>query len=198
MASYDPLYDGSAASGTRGKNANDISTNSRSAFEIGDSDSHSDVETSGSTNELGTTEIDTGIRTGDLLKGIWVYHSDLTSSEQIEAFTSFKTYEGLNPNGSREGKHCVGGQPESKFESKSESGAYVLTDGLSTKEIMKVIGFSRGSYRARACSVIVKRDDEAEEESPRNEVQRNFPRIAPGLLSTGKYWSYDECLSGEE
>jgi hypothetical protein len=198
MASYDPLYDGSAASGKRGRNADDISTNSRSAFEIGDSDSDSDVETSGSSDGLGTTETDTGIRTGDLLKGIWVYHSDLTSLQQIETLTTLKTYEGSDPNRSREGTQSVDGQQESMLESKSESGVYVLTDGLSTKEIMKVVGFSRGSSRARACSVLVKRDDEADEESPRNEVQRNFPRIAPGLLSTGKYWSYDECLSGEE
>jgi hypothetical protein len=198
MASYDPLYDGSAASGKRGRNANDFSTNSRSALDIGDSDSDSDVETSGSSDGLGTTETDTGIRTGDLLKGIWVYHSDLTSLEQIETFTTLKTYEGSDPNRSTEGTQSVDGQHESKLEAESESGVYVLTDGLSTKEIMKVVGFSRGSYRARACSVLVRRDNEAEEESPRNEVQRNFPRIAPGLLSTGKYWSYDECLSGEE
>lgn len=194
MASYDPQYDGFAALGKRGRSTNDVSSNSMSALEATDADA--DDETSKSPDGLSMMDIDSGVRTGDLLKGIWVYHSDITSPEQVEAFTTLKTVEGSGPVGAREETHYDGG--ESKSELESGSGVYVLTDGLSTEEIMKVVGFSRHSYKSRVCSVLVQRDDEAEEESPRNEVQRNFPRMAPGLLSTGKYWSYDECLSGEE
>lgn len=194
MASYDPLYDGFAALGMSGRNANDISTNSRSAFEVSDFAPDSDAEISGHSDGLGMIDTGSGVRTGDLLKGIWVYHSDLTSPEQIAAFRTLKTVEW--PKNHSEGTHCVGSELETDVE--SQSGVYVLTDGLSTEEVMEVVGFSRGSCRACACSVLVHRDNEADEESPRNEVQRNFPRIASRLLSTGKYWSYDECLSNGE
>ena len=41
-------------------------------------------------------------------------------------------------------------------------------------------------------------DNSEEDDSVDNEEQRNIPRIASRLLSTGNYWSYDEILSGIE
>ena len=196
MASYDRLYDGSAASGKKGRHTDtSFSAESTSTSEGSDLDFTGQMSEPSSSVKL--AETDSGIRTGDLLKGIWVNYNDLASLEQIKDFSTFKVDKRLYPEDSSGIRNSVGDQ-ESGSLSANESGVYILTDGLSTEEIKKVVGFSRSSHRTMASSVLIQRDNQAEEETPLNEVQRNFPRTAQGLLSTGKYWSYDECLSGEE
>ena len=124
-------------------------------------------------NEKGDN--DHGVRVGDILKGMWVYGNSGDSSESQTV-------------------QRVGGE----LSGTSHEGEYVLFDGMCTDTMKSIIASTRENSMTRDCIVLVERDDGVEEDNSSNEEQRNIPRIASRLLSTGNYWSFDEIISGED
>ena len=120
-------------------------------------------------------EDDHGVRVGDVLKGMWVYRNSSNSSVQ-------QTVQ----------------QISGELSGTSYGGEYVMFDGMCTDSVKNIIASTRENSMTRDCIVLVERDNGVEEDNSSNEEQRNIPRIASKLLSTGKYWSFDEIVSGED
>ena len=116
-----------------------------------------------------------GVRVGDILKGIWVYGNSSDSSDP-------KTVQRVS----------------GELYGTSNQGEYVLFDGMCTDTVKNIIASTRENSMTRDCIVLVERDSGVEEDNSFNEEQRNIPRIASRLLSTGNYWSFDEIISGED
>jgi hypothetical protein len=224
MSSYDPYYDGSAASGKQQQQQQQrhFSSNRRSD-EGGDirivSDSGLvDEELNGSGSALEVNR--SGIRIGDILKAIWIPDIDPRSSDRIQIKgNSFLVLEDKidsrgESRGEDRGTETVGAEiDKSKLsgvltadnqairpgaEDEERNGRYVYVEGLSEEEVKALVARSGVASESIpcTCTVLVQRDDVTMEESSLNEEQRNIPRIASNLLSIGKYWSFDEVLDG--
>ena len=190
-SSYKIEFDGSAAGGTRSvwEDKKIIERNTEINFQNIKENNDRNIEIS----EVAKVEnIMGGIRIGDILRAVWVDDDDDSGSGSKEP----------NSNSDRRGR-------------------FVMLDGLSSDEIKKLLASTRnhilpgisGSQTSkpgdqtpgdrapspsRGCRVLVESDNSEEDDNVDNEEQRNIPRIASRLLSTGNYWSYDEILSGIE
>ena len=229
MSSYDPYYDGSAASGKQQQQQQQrhFSSN-RCSDEGGDTIIVSycgqvDEELNGRSSAFEVSR--SGIRTGDILKAIWIPDIDPRSSGPIQIKgSSFLVLEDEidsrgESRGEDRGTETVGAEID-KIKScgvltvdnqavrpgaedlvkrdEERNGRYVYVEGLSEEEVKALAARSGVASESIpcTCSVLVQRDDVTMEESSLNEEQRNIPRIASSLLSMGKYWSFDEVLDG--
>jgi hypothetical protein len=221
MSSYDPYYDGSAASGKQQQQRH-FSSNRRS-------DEEEETRIVGGSGQGGSgsaLEVHrSGIRIGDILKAVWIPDIDPRSSGPMQIKgNSFLVLENESDSrgdsrGENRGIETVGAEIDNSKSSgvltadnqairpgakdlvkrdEERNGRYVYVEGLSEEKVKALVARSGVASESVpcTCTVLVERDDEAMEESSLNEEQRNIPRIASSLLSIGKYWSFDEVLDG--
>lgn len=224
MSSYDPHYDGFAASEHQQQRfANSVKSSSK------EEQSKVMARFEQSSEKSSYDPFDTnkcGIRTGDILKAIWIPELYPGSSNRFKIHeTDF--VERVNESGcvmeSKGGdgdgviagaemtEHKICDNPTVDSQAIREDfkedtvdiidadhegryGRYVYLDGLSEEKIKSLVALSGMASESITCSVLVQRDDATMEESYLNEEQRNIPRIASNLLSIGKYWSFDEVI----
>lgn len=224
MSSYDPHYDGFAASDHRQQ---------RSASSVKSSSKKEQSEVMERfeqfTEKSSYDPFDTnkcGIRTGDILKAIWIPDLYPGSSNRFKIqeteFVERVDESGcvMESKGGDRGRVIAGAEMTEHetcdtptvnsqairqdfkedtvdiidADDEGRYGRYVYLDGLSAEKIKSLVALSGMASESITCSLLVQRDDVTMEESSLNEEQRNVPRIASNLLSIGKYWSFDEVL----
>ena len=224
MSSYDPYYDGFAASDHQlQRSACSVKSSSKKEQnEVMERFEHFTEKSSYDAFDANKC----GIRTGDILKAIWIPDVYPGSSNRFKIQeTEFveRVDESCFGMESREGDRGIviaGGEMTEHeirdtptvdsqairqdfkegtvdiidVDHEGRYGRYAYLDGLSEEEIKSLVALSGMASESVTCSVLVQRDDGTIEESSLNEEQRNIPRVASYLLSTGKYWSFDEVL----
>ena len=129
-----------------------------------------------------------GVRIGDILKAIWICDDTCNEGVPMHHEDSRRDLVTIIPETLSDGR-VVGETWRG-----SNRGRFVMLDGLTTSEIKLLVARSGKAAQSHGCSILVKSDCAAHEDDASNEEQRNLYHNAWKLLSTGKYWSYDEAL----
>ena len=134
--------------------------------------------------------IGNGVRIGDILKAIWISDDSGDDSVPMHYKDSMRDPVTVSPENSFNSDKRVVGETLHG----SNRGRFVMLDGLTSKEIKLLVFLSGKAAHTHGCLILVKSDCAADEDDANNEEQRNLQYNAWRLLSTGKYWSYDEAL----
>lgn len=189
-ASFDSKFDGSAFSGQRKFWTTASSDGQTEKDRVIAKGSHEEAGYDRSPAEHMREHIGDGVRIGDILKAIWIF--DDTDGSRYDSSSTAVISMGISLQSSfNSDQNMIGIAGVEK-----RRGRFVTLDGLNSEEIKKLVALSGKDAQTYGCSILVKSDNRADEDDESNEEQRNIPRIAWKLLSTGKYWSYDDALLG--
>lgn len=180
MHDYNEVYDGSAAGGVKSSGSRYHDRYSTTSDD--NSGSNSDEE-SGSNANANNSIINNsgGIHAGDMLRGIWLYDSDIENTTSISDILK---------------DHDSGGNCNSYDDN---SGKFIMVDKLNTTQIRQLVTDSALVAKGRDNRLLIRRENNVYNKINRinddNEEQNHVRKIAVKLLATGNYWSYDDYLA---